>query len=109
MELIAYFLAVTSVSIGSFWIGGSIYGLIHRPAIYFPLSLAAKMAACAVFGTLLFMIGGVVLATLVFNAEMAKRADYSRWPTVFYGALLSMACIIVIYFSAIALAWQILD
>ncbi|PLW67084.1 hypothetical protein [Pseudohalioglobus lutimaris] len=108
MELIAYVVVVILVSVGSFWIAGSIYGLIHRPAIYFPISLATKMALCAVFGALFLMIGGVLLATMVFNAAMQQRPDYSRWPTIVSGLVISILCTIVIYFSAVTLAWKII-
>ncbi len=109
MELVVYLVVVIIVSIGSFWLAGIIYGLFQRPAVYFPMSLAAKMAACAVFGSLLLMVGGVILSTLVFNAEMAKRSDYNRWPTIIFGALISVLCTIAIYFSVMILAWQILE
>lgn len=109
MELIAYFLILIFVSVGSFWVAGILYGLARRPAVYFPVSLAAKMAACAVFGSLMFMVGGVILSTVVFNAEMAKRDDYTKWPTIISGALISILCTVAIYFSAMLLAWQILE
>lgn len=108
MELIAFLLAIICVSIGSFWLLGMLYGFIHRPAIYFPLSLATKMAASAVFGVWFFGIGGVVLATLIFNAEMMKREDYSRWPTILAGGIISILCSVAIYFSVLGLAWGIL-
>jgi len=50
MELALYLLLVISISVGSFWFLGTPYGLFRRPAIYFPLSLAAKMAISAVLG-----------------------------------------------------------
>lgn len=109
MEPILFFILVAIVSVGSFWLAGTVYGLIHRPAIYFPMSLATKMALCAVFGALMFLVGGVVLATLVFNAEMAKRQDYNKWPTILSGVFISVLCTVVIYFSAFALAWQVFD
>lgn len=108
MELVAYCLVIVVVSVGSFWLAGSLYGLFHRPAIYFPLSLATKMALCATFGALLFMVGGVVLSTLVFKAEMKKRDDYKQLPVLLVGALISVLCTVAIYFSALSLAWKIL-
>ncbi|MEM8661415.1 MAG: hypothetical protein AAGF35_11070 [Pseudomonadota bacterium] len=108
MELIIYLLVVAIVSVGSFWVAGTIYGLVHTPSLYFPVLLATKMAACAVFGTLLFLLGGLVLSTLVFNAEMGKRQDYQKWPVIFAGLLISLLCSVVIYIAAIGLAWQIL-
>ena len=108
VELVAYFAVVIVISVGSFWLAGSLYGLFHRPAIYFPLSLATKMALCATFGAMLFMVGGVVLATLVFNAEMKNMDDYKQWPVLIVGALISVLCTVVIFFSVISLAWKIL-
>ena len=67
------------------------------------------MAAAAVFGVWFFGIGGVVLATLIFNAEMMKRQDYNRWPTIFAGAAISLVCSIAIYFAVLGLAWGIFD
>jgi hypothetical protein len=110
MDFIVYLLAITFVSIGSFWIIGVIYGLFHRPAIYFPISLAAKMAVSAILGTLFVLgIGGVVLSTVVFNIEMMKRRDYNKWTTIIAGVIISVLGIIVVYVSAFALAWQIFD
>jgi len=109
MELIAYLFVVIFVSVGSFWVSGIIYGLVQRPAVYFPVSLAMKMAVCAVFGSLMFMIGGVILSTLVFNAEMGKRSDYRKWPTIISGLAISILCTVLIYFSAIGMAWEILE
>jgi len=109
MEFIAFILAIIFVSIGSFWLTGTMYGLIHRPAIYFPIYLATKMAAAAVFGVWFFGVGGVVLATLIFNSEMMKRQDYNRWPTIFIGVIISVICTIAIYYSVLGLAWGILD
>lgn len=109
MELIIFFILIAIVSIGSFWLAGIIYGLIHRPSIYFPFTLAAKMAVCAVLGSFVFILGGVALSTLVFNAEMSKRRDYKKWPTILTGILISVICLITIYFSLFLLAWEILD
>jgi hypothetical protein len=109
MEFIAFILAIIFVSIVSFWLTGTMYGLIHRPAIYFPISLATKMAAAAVLGIWFFGIGGIILATLIFNSQMMKRQDYNRWPTIFTGVIISLLCTFAIYFSAIYLAWGILD
>ena len=108
MELIVYFITIALISVGSFWITGSLYGLIRSPSIYFPFSLAAKMAITAVLGGFMLMIGGVILSTLVFNAEMKKRDDYNRWPTIAAGVAISVLCSTLIYFSIIGLAWEIL-
>ena len=109
MEIVLYFAVVTIISVGVFWIQGLVYGLLRPNSIYFPLSLAAKMAALAVVGALLFMIDGVILATLMLNAEMKKRSDYVAWSTITVGIIMSLVGSAVIYVSAFALAWQILD
>lgn len=109
MPLVAYIFVISFVSVGCFWIAGSLYGLFHRPSIYFPVSLAAKMALCAVLGGLMLMVGGVVLSTLVFNAEMKKRQDYQRWPTIIAGIVMSLLCTVIIYYSAFVLAWEIFE
>ena len=109
MELVFYLVLVAVISIASFWVLGTLYGLCRRPAIYFPFSLAGKMALSAVFGGLLFLVGGIILATLVFNGEMIKRNDYRRWPTLIAGAIISIICTVIIYLSAFSLAWEILD
>ena len=109
MEFVAFLLAIIFVSIGSFWVTGTLYGFFHRPAIYFPMSLATKMAASAVFGVWLFGIGGIVIATLVFNNAMMKRQDYSRWPAILAGSVISVVCSVIIYFAVFALAWGVLD
>lgn len=48
-----------------------------------------------------------MLATLIFNSEMKKRQDYSRWPIIIAGATISILCSVAIYFSVLALAWGI--
>ena len=108
MDLVLYLLAISLISLGSFWLMGMIYGLLHKPAIYFPLGLASKMAASAIFGALLFMIGGIVLSTLVFNHAMAKRPEYKKWPSIVSGLIISVICSVIIYVSAFFLAWEIL-
>jgi len=60
-----------------------------------------------VLGVWFFGIGGIVLATLIFNSEMKKRQDYSRWPIIIAGATISILCSVAIYFSVLALAWGI--
>ncbi|MGD2117363.1 MAG: hypothetical protein PVG66_03325 [Chromatiales bacterium] len=109
MVLVVYFLAITFVSVGSFWIAGNIYGLFRKKAIYFPIALAVKMALSAVLGGIFLLIGGVVLSTLVFNAEMKKRSDYKPWSTLIVGAVISILCSALIFYSAIFLAWTIFD
>jgi hypothetical protein len=109
MELVLYFLVVALVSVSSFWLLGSLYGLVRTPAIYFPLGLATKMALAAVLGAFLLGIGGVVLATLIFNAEMMKRSDYRRWSTLLVGVGISIICTIAIYYAVMFLAWGMLD
>jgi len=48
-----------------------------------------------------------VLATLIFNSDLKKRQDYSRWPIIIAGATISILCSVAIYFSVLALAWGI--
>ena len=108
MELIIYGIIFTLISIGSFWFAGTLYGLIRKPKLYFPISLATKMAITAIFGTLIFMVGGVVLSTFVFNSEMQKRNDYKRWPTIFIGTAISTSCSIIIFYSFRFLVWDAL-
>lgn len=109
IELGLYFAAVTLVSIASFWVTGLIYGFLHRPAIYFPLSLAAKMMVCALFGSLLFVIGGLILSTLVFNGAMSQRADYVAWSSILAGGVISVIGSVVMYYAVFSLAFRILD
>lgn len=109
MELVLYLIAIVFISVGSFWVLGFLYGIIRKPRIYFPFSLAAKMAITAVLGAYFYMVGGIVLSTLVFNVEMKKRDDYQLWPTVIVGVLISILCTVLIYFSVIHLAWAMLE
>ncbi len=78
------------LSISGFWLLGSFYGIFRKPKIYFPVSLAAKMTFAALVGCLLFIVGGLVFSTLVFNNEMHKRQDYEFWPVIITGAALSI-------------------
>ena len=57
----------------------------------------------AVFGSLIFMTGEVVLSTLAFNIEIAKRSNYRNWPIIPV-AIVSIACTITIYFAVITFA-----
>ena len=109
LELALYLILVTCTSIAIFWLTGMAYGLMRSPAIYFPISLAAKMAVCGALGSLMFIVGGVALATLVFTIEMAKRPDYQQWPAILAGSVISLVSLILIYLSVVVLAWQILD
>lgn len=108
MDLVVVLLAVILLAVGSFWLLGFIYGLLRPNPIFFPLSLAAKMAAASVLGVFLFGVGGIILATLVFNGEMSKRDDHRLWSTIVIGALISTVCTAVIYVSAFTLAWEII-
>ena len=109
MELLFYTTLFILISIGSFWILGSLYGLFRKPKMYFPISLAAKMAITAVLGGLFFMVGGVILSTVVFNGEMQKRNDYRRWPTILTGAAISTSCSIFIIYLFRFLIWDALQ
>jgi hypothetical protein len=109
MALVLYFVIMIFVSVGCFWFVGNTYGLLRRPPIYFPLGLASKMALSTVVGGLLFMIGGPILSTLIFNAEMKKRNDYSRWPSIVAGGAISVVCAVIIYYAIFAIAWKVLD
>lgn len=97
MELVAYLAAVSAIRDLAFWITGTLYGLLRRPAVYFPLPLAGMMAAAALGGVVLFGISGIVLATLVFHHAFSKRDDYRRWPTLIAGSLISLLCSVVEY------------
>jgi len=109
MELFFYSMVFLLLCIGSFWLLGSLYGLFRSRKIYFPVSLAAKMAVSAVLGGFFFMIGGIVLSTLIFNADMQKRNDYERWPTVIAGTLISLLGSILTFFSSRWLIWDALQ
>ena len=109
VQIAGYFVMVSVISVAIYWILGLIYGLCHRPPIYFPLPLAAKMAVTGVLGTVFFMVGGLILATLVLRAEMMKRDDFETWPTVIAGVVISVIAIPAIYVSAFSLAFAYFD
>jgi hypothetical protein len=109
MEIVIFIIATIICCVGLFWIAGGIYGLTHRPALYFPLSLAAKMALAALAGVWFFGLGGIALATYILNSEMIKRQDYRRWPTIIAGVIISTLCSIAMFFLLFTLAWGILE
>ncbi len=109
MELLIFAIAALVTSTVSFWLLGSIYGLLlHRPAIYFPVGLALKRALGAVLGVVALGFGGIVLATFIMNLEFKKRPDYRPGPTLIAGALISTACSAITFVAVFGLAWQIL-
>ena len=111
MELAIYLaiFIIIIISISSFWLLGTLYGFFKKPKIYFPMSLAIKMAATAVAGGLLFMVGGLILSTMIFNGEMKKRKDYKFWPTIITGIAISTAGSISIVFLFRYLVWDALQ
>ncbi len=108
MELIFYLFIVIFISIMIFWVLGFLYGLLRKPAIYFPFSLAAKMALVGFVGVWFFMIGGVILPALILDNAMSKRSDYKQWPTLIAGGIISLISIPLIYYIALVLAFEIL-
>lgn len=100
MEFPLYAIVFVLMGIGSFWLVGGLYGLSRKSKMYFPLSLAAKMYVAALVAGLYFMGGGILLATFIFNAEMEKRNDYKRWPTIIAGLVISTACSALVIYSA---------
>ncbi len=108
MDLVLLIAATLTICTASFWIFGSAYSLLRRPAVYFPPSLAVKMALGALFGAIVMGFGGVLLATWIMNAEFRKRPDYSAWPCLIAGALISLVCSAITFVAAWSLAWEIL-
>lgn len=107
VEPILFLIAVLTVSFGCFWLLGLLYGLIHRPSIYFPPSLALKMSLGAIFGSFILGFGGVVLATWLLNYEFQKRSDYRRANSIIAGLVISVIGSVVTLMAFYGLGWQI--
>lgn len=109
MELIIYLLVMLVISVGIFWFLGSLYGLLRKPAIYFPFSLAAKMALVSILGIWFMFIGGIIFPALIFDNAMSKRSDYKQWPSLIAGGIISLISIPILYYLALILAFKILE
>ncbi len=104
-----FFLCVAVTAIALFWIQGLIYGLIRSPAVYFPFSLALKMAGASIAGALVLGFGAIVLPTAVFVFEFKKRDDFVMWRSVVIGVLISAVGFFGTLFATYWIAPAILD
>ncbi|MGR8919217.1 MAG: hypothetical protein ACU85V_06340 [Gammaproteobacteria bacterium] len=109
MELVVFVVADFLAGIAVFCLLGALYGLVHRPAIYFPPLLGVKMAAAAVLGLVLFGIGGIVLATWVFADAFTKREDHGTLKGVLVGLAIATFGSGAMLFVSMWLAWQVFD
>ncbi|MGI9329069.1 MAG: hypothetical protein ACR2PZ_27875 [Pseudomonadales bacterium] len=108
MEFVLFLAAVLLVSVASFWLMGSMYGLIHRPSVYFPPTLAMKMSLGAIFGSFVLGVGGVVLAAYLMNYEFKKRPDYRAGSCILVSVIISVVGSAATLFAVYGLSWQIL-
>lgn len=109
MEPVIFFLALAAIGITSFWVLGIVFGLIHRPAVWFPLKLAAQMAAAATIGAACFVVGAIALPTWLMSNEFKKRADYKPVPIITAGVVISFLAVAATYFAAFYIAPLIFD
>lgn len=103
----AFFLCVLGIGVACFWTLGFLYGVLRRPAVWFPFTLALQMAAAAIVGVVFLGFGGVIFSTIIFTQAFRKREDASFWPTAIVGALISIAASAVVLLASYGLAWKI--
>lgn len=108
MELLFVFVLTLIAGIASCYVLGNLYSLCRRPAVYFPLLLAAKMSSVCLLGIALGGFGGIVLGTLVFNRAFRLRSDYNVVGCVIAGSVISAAVCLIMVFSGYLLAWEII-
>ena len=115
MDLAAWFVlglyvtAVVAAAIAAFWVFGIGYGLLRRPAVWFPFGLAAKMAAAGIAGSALLGFGGIIAAAAVFNHAFGLREDHRALTAWFAGAVIATLALAVTVLAAYGLAWSIFD
>jgi hypothetical protein len=107
LHLVLFVVSFTAVGFVCFWLLGSCYGLIRRPAVLFPPSLAIKMTLIAIVGSVVAGVGGIIGATLIFNYEFGKREDYNVVRSSIAGVTISMLGSVVLFVSFLGLGGQI--
>lgn len=104
MEPVFFIAAVAAIGVSFFWVLGIIFGLIHRPAVWFPLKLAAQMAGAAAIGAVAFAIGAIALPTWLMCNEFKKRADYKPVLIIIGGVVISSVAIAATLYATLYIA-----
>ncbi len=108
VELGLFVVAFFFVTTMTIWLLGSLYGLLlHRPAVYFPFSLAASMALATFVGAFVLGFGAIIAATAVFVYEFKKRDDFVMWQSLLAGTVISIITLVVMYFAFMFMAWEL--
>lgn len=109
MEPVIFIVALAAIGIACFWILGIVFGLIHRPAIWFPLKLATQMAVAAAIGAACFLVGAIALPTWLMSNEFKKRPDYKPVPIIVAGVVISSLALTATLFATFYIAPLIFD
>ena len=109
LNLAILIVLVVLIAISVYWVLGNVLSLSGKPAVYFPLLLAAKMGVASIVGRALGGVGGIVLAVYLYNNAFSKRADYRRYRTLVSGLILSLLSSAIILYTGVLLAFEVLD
>ncbi|GJM14071.1 MAG: hypothetical protein DHS20C12_24740 [Pseudohongiella sp.] len=109
MELVLYFAAVLGAGSFFYLVPCSLYFAFTSRSQLAALRLCWKLAAVSIIGIPLAGVGGVVLATLILHGQLYKSPNYHQIRDIVVSISISIACSVGIYFSAISLAFSILD
>jgi hypothetical protein len=109
LTLFFFLMTIYAISVIAFWLPGLLFGLMLTPRVYFPLRLAAEMAAAMMLTMWFLGYLAVAVPVVWMNLRFSKRADYRQWPTILAGLAISMFALAVTYFAGFSLAWAFFE
>lgn len=108
MELIVFFFAAALVGMSAYLVCCAVFfGLTSRP-LGLALSMAWKLPIVSLLGVPLFGFGGIILPIIVFVTELRKLPGYKPVRDIVSGLVITVACSVLLYFSTVMLAFEIL-
>lgn len=109
MELVFYLFAVVASGSLYYFILCSLYFAFTSRSQLAALKLCWKLALVSIVGIPIAGIGGAILALLILHGELHKSENYHQVGDILVSICIAVACSVGIYFSAIFLAFSILD
>jgi len=109
MELAVYLVAVVASGSLFYLILCGLYFVFTSRSLLAALKLSWKLALVSIVGIPFAGIGGAVMATLILHGELHKSSSYHQIRDILVSICISIACSVGIYFSALFLAFSMLD
>ena len=109
VELVLYLAAVLASSSFYYWILCALYFAFTSRSQLLALKLCWKLALVSIVGIPFAGIGGALLATLILHGQLYKSSNYHQIRDILASICIAIACSVGIYFSALSLAFSILD